>query len=1543
MTHESPLPPDFSFQLDEFYLDLQQDGSKISLLTQEYISGKPFPGLRPFRTSEFQLFKGRSGQAEELIKRLKKNQFLAVIGSSGTGKSSLIRAGLIPQLFGGYLHEAGNKWNIAICRPGKNPIENLAIALSSLKSHSKERDSILEEYKIIAPLLDNSIYGILDIKELLNRSEGNSSNLLIIIDQFEELFRFDRTDLKKENIESHFVNLLLKAALNPGSSIYVITTMRSEFLGNCVKYRGLPEAINEGQYLVPQLNRNQLKEVIEGPIKLAGKRISPGLVEFLINEIEETNLKENLDQLPILQHALMCTYNEAMKHGSDVEIIYDHYEKIGGMQNALANHANNKYEELKEDNINQNPSKAQLIAKILFQALTDLDSDEKGGRRPTELKNIYAIAECINANKDEVNRVVNHFRQQDTSFIMPPISTLLYPDLMLDISHESLMRNWDKLKKWIEEEVKNSRLYKILDERRILNENDSDQWLRGILLKELLDWEKDVPKNAAWAMRYDSKKENYKENYSKNISFLNESKSKVESEIRKKERKKKSAIVLLTSALLVSSVIAVFAFNYAKKISDMYNTDTGLKKANLYYKLTARDWWNNDLDSNTKYQIRDTLFKYYVTSNHQDSLKAELFENSMQTLKEAKDNRGDFASYLYLVKEAEKTNDNFVSGKLYNSLLKNTMPYERKIEFPNSDFFDYSDEYPLVVRFLPNSSNEFILGCDDTVYIHHKNEDSLKQLLSLDFGDVIMSISNDCSKFLCYNQYSNSLVVHEFENNFHEKKRIVTNILKQSKFFDSKKIYQENTSYPSLYKYGSNNRSTEIYNAHANFSPDNRFLAVRLGTKSLSIYNTINTLIRNFPYRGQLKNFCFNQSGNELLLCFSDSIVVLNTGSFKENNITFKNLAEYNNADTIIDAKFEKNDNIRLLFNSKIIEFNSNDMKNRNLIRIATSFDQIFSPLSFSYYLTYNSNDQNPQINILDKNLKFEKGFPWHDGNLINLDFSSDGKEIISVGPDDIYLWNMDTIFQINDKLIDQYAAKSDLPNKYCDNGINYYSNKKYDSAIYFLHKSVNINPRYASACNYLGLVYFDKGNYDTAIQHFQKASASDPNNLIYRNNIGNALRKSKKYDEALNVLNQSLKMDSSNADTWNYLGLVHEDQHKYAIAIQYYRKASSLDLNDMTYLNNLGYVLRKSKKYDEAIQVLNQSLKTDSTNADTWVYLGLVYEDQNKYSTAVQNYRKASLLDLKNVAYLNNMGDEFRELKKYDEAAKVLYESLEIDSLNADTWNYLGLVYDDQNKYAIAIQYYRKASSLDLKDAIYLYNLGVALRKSKKYNEAIKPLNQSLEIDSLDADTWNQLGYLYYILDEAVKSEQFCRKAIFLDSTKSLYWNNLANVLANKGFYDSALTLYKKAVTLSPKDAHIFGNIARTYLRAKNYKAALNYSNISINLDSTYSPAYAYKGFSNLKLGNINQGMNFLNKAIEIDSSDYRSYYLLAAYYSHTNNQPLAIKYLDSAITKGFIYPGVILEENWFDNLNGNSAFSQIKNSLNTDAVKRRKSIENY
>jgi hypothetical protein len=501
---------DFLFQLDEFYLDLRSDGRSISFLDKEQIQQRPFPGLRPFKTSEFQLFNGRDGQAEELINRLRKNHFLAVIGSSGTGKSSLIRAGLIPQLLAGYLHEAGTNWNIAVCRPGKDPLENLAVALARVKCRSNNNEAINQEYKNIKPLISRSIYGILEFDETLDVSEkavGEKSNLLIVVDQFEELFRFNRNDLGDPNIENHFINLLLKASGNPDVSIYVIVTMRSEFLGDCAKFRGLPEAINEGQYLVPQLSREQIKEIIEDPITIAGKKIAPGLVELLVNEIEESKVRKDLDQLPILQHALMRTYQAAMKRNAK-EVTYEDYVTTGGLKDALANHAQSRFDEL--GNKSGTESFKQKIARVIFQALTDGSTDNKKGRRPTELSILYDIALSIKATPQEVNEVIDHFRDVETSFIMPPSNTPLYPKLITDISHESLMRQWGKLEEWISQESENGKILQRLAENANFNKQGQKDLLSGKELKLFSNWYKNFNPGNSWSKRYS---DTYNESY----------------------------------------------------------------------------------------------------------------------------------------------------------------------------------------------------------------------------------------------------------------------------------------------------------------------------------------------------------------------------------------------------------------------------------------------------------------------------------------------------------------------------------------------------------------------------------------------------------------------------------------------------------------------------------------------------------------------------------------------------------------------------------------------------------------------------------------------------------------------------------------------------------------------------------------------------------------------------------------------------------------------------------------------------------------------
>src|SRR5262245_46324076 len=154
----------------------------------------PFPGLRPFEADEEHLFFGREGQSEEILRGLRRHRFLAVVGSSGSGKSSLIRAGLLPYLHGGFLTEDASHWRVAIFRPGANPIGNLAAALndpSVLGNPPRGVEAAREASMLLEVSLRRSGVGLIDVIRLARLPERDQ--VLVVIDQFEELFRFANT------------------------------------------------------------------------------------------------------------------------------------------------------------------------------------------------------------------------------------------------------------------------------------------------------------------------------------------------------------------------------------------------------------------------------------------------------------------------------------------------------------------------------------------------------------------------------------------------------------------------------------------------------------------------------------------------------------------------------------------------------------------------------------------------------------------------------------------------------------------------------------------------------------------------------------------------------------------------------------------------------------------------------------------------------------------------------------------------------------------------------------------------------------------------------------------------------------------------------------------------------------------------------------------------------------------------------------------------------------------------------------------------------
>ncbi|MBS1976241.1 MAG: ATP-binding protein [Bacteroidetes bacterium] len=463
----------------------------------------PYTGLRSFTEEESLYFKGREEHIEHATEQLQRNKFLMLTGASGDGKSSLVYAGIIPNARAGFLKSKFSRWCVADFRPERSPFANLGRAVARQLDISNPSIAESELQHGFSALVDlyRSSNRYLDTDSVAwqqagdqerNSMKRDAANLIILVDQFEEFFTnpenyHNGVPSKDSNL---VLNLLLETAriaLEENLPIYVVFTMRSDFIGQCAAFRGLPEYIGFSQFFVPRLNRQQLQQVIEEPAELSGNRITRRLTERLIHDITD-----GVDQLPILQHALNQIWHAADNGRQEMDLL--HYGMVGGMpahelpdeqvaafqkwfnaqpssiqtfykepnlQNVLDTHTNKLFEQAADyfqsktgKTISQEDAKA--IIKNAFTCLTKIDQSRAVRNRMT-LEEITQILGRAEFNSETVGGVLNIFREPGNTFIRPfitddPETIKLKPGQVLDITHESLIRNWEYLEKWAKEE-----------------------------------------------------------------------------------------------------------------------------------------------------------------------------------------------------------------------------------------------------------------------------------------------------------------------------------------------------------------------------------------------------------------------------------------------------------------------------------------------------------------------------------------------------------------------------------------------------------------------------------------------------------------------------------------------------------------------------------------------------------------------------------------------------------------------------------------------------------------------------------------------------------------------------------------------------------------------------------------------------------------------------------------------------------------------------------------------------------------------------------
>lgn len=535
---------------------------------------RPYPGLRPFEYWENELFFGREEHTNRLLDILQQHNFLSVIGPSGSGKSSLVRAGLLPSLPLGCIG-TGSDWRIAIMRPGHRPLQKLAQALLGRLVLGVELvgEDLIPETELtltseVAIIEAELRRGPLGLIQLVNNAKTRNKskepfNLLVLVDQFEEIFTYADAGGKQADESEAFINLLLASRLAKDAQIYIALTMRTDFLGNCVRFLDLPDVLNQAQYLTPRLTREQIQKAITGPAHLFEGDIEPALVAELINEVSDDS-----DQLPILQHALARMWDKASARDAGNTIIqWEDFHAVGGIANALSGHADEILATLNPDNKIEEPlSDGQQLTEILFRAITDQRSAEAGGQAVRRPQTLERIAAWSGRDWQEFKPVIEAYTKEGVNFLH--INAAFDKETVVDISHEALIRQWKRLQEWVAQEARFANDYRRLLERTLdwqeaeQKKKGSGSLLTGADLARALEWQQGQygsekadtswAPNTHWADRYGKHKDDTEETEFEDVTKYIEESNALLLRTEKRERRVKK--------ILIGTLISCFGF-----------------------------------------------------------------------------------------------------------------------------------------------------------------------------------------------------------------------------------------------------------------------------------------------------------------------------------------------------------------------------------------------------------------------------------------------------------------------------------------------------------------------------------------------------------------------------------------------------------------------------------------------------------------------------------------------------------------------------------------------------------------------------------------------------------------------------------------------------------------------------------------------------------------------------------------------------------------------------------------------------------------------
>jgi WD40 repeat protein/ABC-type dipeptide/oligopeptide/nickel transport system ATPase component len=479
----------------------------------------PYRGLACFEESDAEFFFGREALTAQLVDKLQQERFVAVLGASGSGKSSLVRAGLIARLRQQQLPNGKAAWHIKLLTPADHPLKSLAAAFIDLNSNSLER---AEQLRRAEAFLQDGGKGLAQLVQASLSVEGSTTGLgaqsrpqmLLVIDQFEEMFSLAH-GAQAESERQKFLQCLMESLSVAGDCFHLLLVVRSDFLSKCAQYPGLAQLIEHHQLTIAPLKYEQIKASIVRPAQKVGLVCEPNLVYTMLLDIIGAP-----GELPLLQYTLLelWEHRRLSSEGSVARLTLDTYRELGGVRGTLQKRATEVYYSLTEEE--------QAIAKRIFLSLTQLGEGTEDTRRRVAKSELVSPAYPVAAVDRVLEKLVSaklvvtsqdcraHFSGSEVENVVQSLPATLLPSghvlsqEVIDVAHEALIRNWSLLRDWL-----NTNRDRLRRQRRIEltaqewestgKQSHGDYLLQGLRLRDAEDFLRSYPDDlSALAQQY---------------------------------------------------------------------------------------------------------------------------------------------------------------------------------------------------------------------------------------------------------------------------------------------------------------------------------------------------------------------------------------------------------------------------------------------------------------------------------------------------------------------------------------------------------------------------------------------------------------------------------------------------------------------------------------------------------------------------------------------------------------------------------------------------------------------------------------------------------------------------------------------------------------------------------------------------------------------------------------------------------------------------------------------------------------------------------